>query len=240
MTGDITTALSVEQTALPSEQKAPGPTYSEPNTKHGQLRMLKPALTGKDPKKPQGFTLIELMVVIVIAAILLTIAVPSFDNMIRRNTVESLQTTLGGALATARTEAASRNAIVTICAINDDSDDCSGEAADWDQGWIVFVDQNGNGEVDADDVVIDLFEYSGGYTFTAASTSAAPALLSFNSQGFLAGNSVPTLITVCDPRGNDNFARGLYVNSSGLVMKTARADGETVHSNPLDDKLECP
>lgn len=237
MTGDITTALSEEQAAMSDTQIA----MSAENTALSSEQVLN--VPNRTPSgtlaKIRGFTLIELMVVIVIVAILLTLAVPAFDNMIRRNTVESLQTSLGGALTTARTEAAARNSVVTICAINDEGNNCSDDIDDWGQGWLVFVDQDADGTVDDEDVIIEVFEYDGRYTFTpSVATGPIPSSLSFNSQGFLR-EATPTLFTICDPRGNEEFARGMFVNNSGLVMKTARPANGGVHSNPLGGTLGC-
>jgi type IV fimbrial biogenesis protein FimT len=53
----------------------------------------------------QGFTLIEMMITLAIAAILVTIGVPSFFDMIQRNTVSSASNELVSALLYARSEA---------------------------------------------------------------------------------------------------------------------------------------
>lgn len=162
-----------------------------------------------------GFTLVELMVVIVIAAILLTIAVPSFQNLVKRNNVDSLQSKLSSAMATARTEAASRNKVVTICASINETDCASGV---WARGWIVFEDNNGNGSVDSGDVLIDVYNNSTAYTIASDPTTATA--ISFSSQGFITNNGVATTLTICEPDGGASYARGLIVNTSGLVVKT--------------------
>lgn len=192
----------------------------------------------KSTMKAEGFTLVELMVVIVIAAILLTIAVPSFDNLIRRNNVESLQTTLSSAVATARTEAASRNRVVTICA-SSNATDCGN---DWNKGWIVFEDRESPiGARDAaKEPLIDVYQHSGDYTFTTSTGSTAPTELSFTSQGFLREGQQPTLFTICEPKSNTSFARGIFVNASGLVMKTRDGNGDGVHDNPVSSEQGAP
>lgn len=182
----------------------------------------------------RGFTLIELMVVIIIAAILLTIAVPSFSSLIKRNNVDSLQSKFSSALATARTEAASRNRIITICASNDAQSACSD---DWNNGWIIFEDGGTRGEVagDGSDVLIDVYRHNSAYTITAAVSD-----LSFNSQGFLV-NAASTLLLICDPDSDDAYARGLFVNQSGLVMKTRDTNSDGIHNDPTSaNNLSCP
>lgn len=162
-----------------------------------------------------GFTLIELMVVIVIAAILLSIAVPSFQSLIKRNNVDSLQSKLSSAMSTARTEAASRNKVVTICASVNETNCTSGV---WASGWIVFEDNDGDGSVDTGDILIDVYDNSTAYTIE--SDPAATTAISFSSQGFITNGGAATTLTVCEPDDDASYARGLIVNTSGLVVKT--------------------
>lgn len=190
--------------------------------------------------KNQGFTLIELMVVIIIAAILLTIAVPSFTSLIKRNNVDSLQSKFASALATARTEAASRNKIISICgSVNEIN--CDG--GEWKRGWVVFEDQDGDGTVDDGDALIDVYRNGGQYAISPKS-AADPNHISFNSQGFMTGNVENRLFIICDPDKDVAYARGLFVNRSGLVMKTRDTNGDGIHNDPTSAdsavNLNCP
>jgi len=63
----------------------------------------------------RGFTLVELMVTITVAAILLVIAVPSFSYMINSNRLTTTANAFIGALNTARMAAIQRNAAVQFC-----------------------------------------------------------------------------------------------------------------------------
>ncbi|MEL0586210.1 MAG: GspH/FimT family pseudopilin [Candidatus Thiodiazotropha sp. (ex. Lucinoma kazani)] len=86
-------------------------------------------------QKNQGFTLIEMIITIVIAAILLTVGIPSFFDMIQRNSVSSASNELVAALLYARSEAVRQegNTIFTLDA----------------NGWTVDVDADLDGTVDA-------------------------------------------------------------------------------------------
>ena len=81
----------------------------------------------------RGFTLIELMMIIAIAAVLLSIAVPSFRNMIERNQVTVAANTLLASIHAARTGAINQSANVLL----DDGAD-----GDWSTGWRVCIDSD--------------------------------------------------------------------------------------------------
>ena len=88
--------------------------------------------------KSKGFTLVELMVTVLIAAVLLAVAIPSFDSAIANNRSNSLGEEFSGALSFIRLEALKRRELVSLCASRDGIN-CAG-ANDWREGFIAFVD----------------------------------------------------------------------------------------------------
>ncbi len=95
----------------------------------------------------RGFTLIELMIVVVILVIGASLALPAFQSMIANNQVTTSSNELLTAINLARTEALKRGRPVAVCA-SDDGDDCSG---DWSEGWIVVNDANRAGDDSIDE-----------------------------------------------------------------------------------------
>lgn len=84
----------------------------------------------------RGFTLIELMITIVILAILISLAVPSFNSVIQGNRTLTLTDELSTAIQLARSEALKRRKNVIICRSNAASTACE-DGTDWSGGWQV-------------------------------------------------------------------------------------------------------
>jgi len=93
--------------------------------------------------RTRGFTLIEMMVAVTVLAILLSIGIPTFSDVIRNNRTAATTNDLVGALNLARSEAMKRGSPVSICASNDNQSACDGNAGSWIKGWIVFSDATG-------------------------------------------------------------------------------------------------
>ena len=200
----------------------------------------------KQPHKhgrQRGFTLVELMIVIVIAAILLSIAAPSFEETIKRNRrLTSLEDTLG-TLATARTEAVSRATPVAICP----SSDGSACAGNWEDGVIMFEDDGAgagtaeDGDRSGDEELIRIAgAYPNGITVRSGGSFTDTGTVIFDELGAVADNG--TLI-ICDEDGVQE-ARGVVINLSGqprlAVDENDPADGIVNDDRGAGNNVVCP
>ena len=88
----------------------------------------------------RGFTLVELMVVLVIVAVLLMIALPSFSVLTYRTKLKSYANEVVTSVYLARSEAIKRNADMTLCVAEEADLTCKGSGS-WEQGWVV-IDPN--------------------------------------------------------------------------------------------------
>ncbi len=85
-------------------------------------------------KSSHGFSLIELMVVVAIAGILASLAVPSFVDTIDRQKLSAASSDLYASVAMSRNEAIRRGSRVDLRAINNS----------WNNGWEISALSNGN------------------------------------------------------------------------------------------------
>jgi type IV fimbrial biogenesis protein FimT len=96
-----------------------------------------------------GFTLVELMVVITVFAILLAIALPSFNTLIMNNRLATVSSEVQGTLALARAEAVTRRQPVAVCPSADagattDPPVCASTWASAGQGGLVVFADTGD------------------------------------------------------------------------------------------------
>lgn len=80
--------------------------------------------------------MVELMITLVVMGVLITIAVPSFNNFLINSQTSTLANDLTGAINLARSEAVKRALPVQICPGIDPAD-CA--AGNWEDGWLVLV-----------------------------------------------------------------------------------------------------
>ena len=90
-------------------------------------------------RRARGFTLVELMVVLVIVGVILVIAAPGFSTLTQRTRLKSYANEVVASIYLARSEAIKRNGQMTLC-VSTDGANCTG-GGDWEEGWIV-VDPN--------------------------------------------------------------------------------------------------
>jgi type IV fimbrial biogenesis protein FimT len=168
-----------------------------------------------------GFTLIELMVTVSVAAVLLAIGIPSLSRLIASNRIATQTNEFVGALNLARSEAVRRSQGVSIRS--------SAGTIDFSGGWKVFNDPNLKGEAPAASAV--LRESSGlsgrvslkrvtrtgaGCTGTYSDASSGDPFIVFNSRG---GNDAgaPTFFRVCDAGNPSVRGRIVQVGTVGKV-----------------------
>ena len=148
--------------------------------------------------RSRGFTLIELMVVVALAAILAALATPSFKGFISGQRVKTAASDFPMTANFARSEAIKRNVAVTISA-------ASGGVAGWKDGWSVFAGTTQLSKQDA---------YAG-LTFSGPASA-----ITYLASGRLGAAVLPMAIT-----GADGSTRCIAFDLSGLPRSTLSSTG---------------
>lgn len=156
----------------------------------------------------RGFTLIELLITLSVASIMLTIAAPSYRVFVQDSQLIAQSNSLHSAMMLTKSEAVKRSRPATICSSTNGTA-CNGGAV-WSNGWLVFVDTNNNGGVDAGEQIIQVgSSLSGGnalnYNNGARVTFAASGFASFFGT-----------FSLCDDRGAAK-AKFLILSNQGRL-----------------------
>ena len=163
-------------------------------------------------KAHSGFTLVELMITLAVGIIVMSIGVPAFLNMVSTNQAAGYANDLVGAMRLARSEAIKRGGTATVCASNADQSACSSN--DWNNGWIVFSDDNGDGSIDAGEQVHRVWSIPAGERADLIFQGASPNSVRFDPSGGNAAN-IQTQVVF---RKNDclgNEARQITISITG-------------------------
>ncbi|WP_456418113.1 GspH/FimT family pseudopilin [Thiolapillus sp.] len=117
-------------------------------------------------RKIRGFTLVELLITILVIAILLSLAAPSFRSLLDRNAATATANDILSSILLARSEAIKREQPVIFSGSADFST------------WQVAADTDNNGS--GDDIVV---EHSQGSNHVDVTPKGAAATITFNSRG---------------------------------------------------------
>ncbi|HNS28547.1 MAG TPA: GspH/FimT family pseudopilin [Steroidobacteraceae bacterium] len=184
----------------------------------------------------RGFTLLELMIVVALAAVILAIGAPNFGEFRRNARLTGDANDFLTAVQVARTEAVKQQRPVSLCATDDPqaADAACTVSADFG-GWLVFTDP----DTDCSPAATTDITLRGGRAVADRGnvvSAADGACLSFAANGF-ARDEAPAgarRIVFCDERGYElqggtgqSAARGIEVSRTGrgeVVREPARLE----------------
>ena len=181
----------------------------------------------------QGFTMVELLVTITIAAVLLSVAAPNFSDAMRNSQQIIVINDLIGSLRLARSEAIKRSTRTAVCARSNDTL-CG---TDWNNGFITFIDNMETpGAIDAGEEILRIGSaIETGWIMNRArlvNTSESPIerpFIRFGPRGSSNWRG-SGYFAVCDNRGQE-YAKAVNVSLSGDPRR-ARHDnrGDLINS----------
>ncbi len=150
----------------------------------------------------KGLSLVELIITLLIASVALMIAIPSFASLLRAQQLDSALTVVRSHFALTRHEAIRSGTSATMVK----------SGAQWEDGWTVFLDANGSGTQDAEEIALKVSEgLSSGLT--------------------LRGNSNVNSYIRYTPNGRATLTNGGYQMGTLHLCQTASGAGYQLRLN---------
>lgn len=173
-----------------------------------------------------GFTITELMVVTVVVAILLSIAIPSYQHISNSYRMSAEINALVGDLMYARAEAIKEGQYVGLC-VSSDGLTCSGTTT-WESGWIVFPDPAGNGSGDVPASVLHVQQAFTGTDPDRFVLANAISSIIFNREGFAQADKTTPFganqFALHDKTSNPAWTRCLLISAQGMIQTETHAN----------------
>jgi len=198
-------------------------------------------------RNQSGFTLYELLITLLIVGVVLTFGLPNFADFTANSRITSTANDLHAAFQLARSESARAKTNITICASADPlgaASDCDGT---WDQGFIVFIDLDGNllrsgvGET----VLRAHAGIAEGVTLAVANDATFFSYASSGlGRGNVLGNTAISQVIICDARGtietSEDFSAARLFVTTPLGRATVVRHYATVDNALTAMGKSCP
>jgi type IV fimbrial biogenesis protein FimT len=184
-------------------------------------------------KRAPGFTLIEALIVVSIAAMLLSMAAPSYRDFTMNNVLISSINDFNGILQFARSQSVHDRTNVTLCT-SDDQASCAAHG-NWQTGWIAFT-TNADGTRN----ILKIGESIASRNLTLNATGFANSgRIDYTSQGILANNDSRGTFTLWDTRGVKS-AKAIIINAVGRTQRAFDQNNNGVVEDHNTVDVTCP
>ncbi len=175
-----------------------------------------------DPSTRQGFSLVELLIAVAIFGLIVLATGPSYRNWIAAQQLANHAHFLAGTLNQARSEAIKTGYRVNLCK-SSDRQQCADDGSGWELGWILYIDENQDGEVSDGEKVIRI-EGPPGNGITVRGNRPVGDYVSYTSLGharMLSGALQMGTFVVCKP-GQDALQVVLANSGRARVQPTGQ------------------
>ena len=179
-----------------------------------------------DKRTQHGFTLYELMITVAIAGAILAFGIPNLQAFTQNSRMTSTANDLHSAFHLARSESSRAKTNITVCASANPLEGAANCGGTWEQGYIVFVDEDGdlNRSGKTETVLRAQSAIADGITFAVANEAT---YFSYSSTGLgrpnVGGNAAVSQIVMCDKRGNVRAAGGSSAGRLFVATPLGRA-----------------
>jgi len=194
-----------------------------------------------------GFTLYELLMTMLIVGVVLTLGIPNFASFTQSSRITSTANDLHAAFQMSRSESARAKTNITICASANAFDAAAACGGTWEQGYIVFIDNDADlARTDVSETILRSHEPAAEGVSLAVENDATYFMYASSGMGRqdINGNQSITRVIICDERGTtetsrDTSAARLFV-STPLGRATIVRDYTTVDDALTAMGETCP
>lgn len=180
------------------------------------------------PRSERAFSLYDALVALTVVSTVATVAVPSFQQLTSSQRMTGAVNSLVTALHLARSEAIKRRTRTVLCPSVDGRACQNGGSGGtvWEDGYLLYIDNNGNHAFDADDMAIWMFAATAGLHIRS---SRGRNHVTYQPNGLASGSNLS--ITFCDKHGRGT-PRAVIVSGGGRPrVSTRNASGGAIRCN---------
>tara|TARA_R110001592_G_scaffold99240_2_gene282890 strand:- start:196 stop:753 length:558 start_codon:yes stop_codon:yes gene_type:complete len=181
--------------------------------------------------KKYGFSLLELMIVLAVAAILLNLALPALTSFTNNQERKSALYGLTGMLAFARQHAVMTGTIVTVCPL-DNTNVCG---KNWNGDIHAFLDPFNNRKLSGSETLLRTISPSGNGGLRVRSLNRS--FFQFRPTGLV--HSDLGNITWCPKSGDASLAGQIIISRGGQVRMANDTDNDGIPEDSKGRPLSC-
>ncbi|TRX54420.1 GspH/FimT family pseudopilin [Thalassomonas sp. M1454] len=180
-----------------------------------------------------GFSLIELTVALSVTAILTSIGMPSYNDLIKKQQISADINRWYRAFNLARHTAIINSKIVTLCP-SDNGEQCT---SNWQDGGLIFVDDNKNHLRDFGEQLIQVIAKSSDEHNITWRAFQNRNYLQFQENGFTwAQNGT---LRVCNSDTSLKYNRAIIVTRSGRLRLSQDINGDGIEDDASGKSITC-
>ena len=157
----------------------------------------------------QGFTLIELMVVLALIAILASLAAPSFQRSIAQRKISEVASDLMVSALQARSAAITNNQQSIVQPM---------DTSDWSRGWRIYIDiDKDKAYTEGTDTLISTVSAKSSNVTTTEFLPSDLIFIGFNSTGYLLASKAGKVVFSSTAIPSNQYKKGVVFSRTGRV-----------------------
>jgi type IV fimbrial biogenesis protein FimT len=180
----------------------------------------------RSPQRIRAFSLYDALVTVAVVSTVATIGVPSFQQLVLNQRMAGAINAFITALHLARSEAIKRGENAVLCP-STDGRNCINRGNEWEAGYLLYIDRDGDREIDADETVVRVFGATNGLRLK--NTSRAYDNVRYMPNGLAEFSNMT--FTFCDVHGRGT-PKAVVISRAGRVRTATRM--------PDGDAIVCP